>query len=167
MVLADQSLRDWESKNFSAPVDQFFLLAAFSLENLLKGVALSRDPALIGIDKRGHYTLKGILRSHDLVELSRIVGLVLSREELMFCRLAGEASVYWGRYPVPCSSSEPIRGRAVTSSAFEFFGEFFVRTEQMYPQDCLAQAAITDQSNAEARERYRENMRDVGAEPLR
>lgn len=70
------------------------LLAALTIENLLKGVCVSREPAL---DKNGSFRLK----THKLLDLLDRINVPLNDEEQNLVERL-EVFLEWaGRYPVP------------------------------------------------------------------
>lgn len=83
----------------------YLLLAAFSLENLLKGIAVARDPQLVANGE-----LAPALRSHGLLSIARDVAkVVLNGPQRQTCGILESAIPTWGRYPVAKRSSTVIR----------------------------------------------------------
>ena len=108
--------------NHSSTLDQFVLLAAFALENILKGYVIFKEPNLVANGK-----LEGILRSHALLALAERAGVDLTPEENRFCVLASSAAVSWGRYPITDSSNKTIAGTTVHSRSVAVFESLFDR----------------------------------------
>ncbi len=76
--------------------DGFWLLAAFSLENLLKGILVAREPDLVQEQR-----LEKPLCSHRLLEMARRAHLDVNVIEAFFLEVASEYSTWAGKYPVP------------------------------------------------------------------
>lgn len=108
-------------------MNQFVLLAAFSLENLFKGLVLFKEPHLI---RRGKLT--GILKSHDLLSLAARADVSLAPEEHRFCVIASNAAVYWGRYPVSDSADTVVSSSMVCARSFPVFDNLFQRASALY-----------------------------------
>jgi hypothetical protein len=84
----------------SGPIKVYFMLLAYAIENLFKGVLIRKN---INYRKEFESKLKfpSELSSHDLVTLAQMAGLRLSlkREELL--RRFTRCAEWDGRYPVP------------------------------------------------------------------
>lgn len=82
---------------FYAVSRPYLMLAGFALENLLKGILIAENPALIA---RG--TLGSEIKTHNLTRLlDKIVSVKATKVEREFCSTASDALPYWGRYPIP------------------------------------------------------------------
>jgi hypothetical protein len=71
------------------------LLYAYAIENVLKGLIVANDAAVVdenGISKK--------LKSHDLIELSAAAGVTVHVEEQPILAALSDLSVWAGRYPV-------------------------------------------------------------------
>ena len=71
------------------------LLYAYAIENVLKGLIVANDAAVVdenGISKK--------LKSHDLIELSVAAGVTVHVEEQPIFAALSDLSVWAGRYPV-------------------------------------------------------------------
>ena len=136
-VVAAQVAKDWQhlaecahsQKSPDSPENpyldlfsQFFLLAAFALENVLKGIVVGVEPELTQQGK-----LQGILTSHDLLAISGRAKVPLSPEESRFCELASSASVSWGRYPVSIKAQQQVSSASLSGSSIELFNELYSR----------------------------------------
>ena len=75
----------------------YLLLAAFAVENAMKGVAVARHPALVsgGRIAKSLETHKITLIAKELAEIE------LTVEERSVCEVLEAAIPSWGRYPVP------------------------------------------------------------------
>ena len=134
-VLVSQVSKDWQrleqlaessqDSSVTHPPDlfrQFFLLAAFALENILKGVVVGAEPQLAQGGK-----LQGILTSHDLVAIAQRAKIPLSPEESRFCELASSASVSWGRYPASVKANQHVSSLSITGSSVQVFNDLYSR----------------------------------------
>jgi hypothetical protein len=100
-----RSLPSWDGRAV------YFMLAAFSVENLLKGALVFANVPTNGIMYFRTYSplygeisqgdLPGILKTHDLNELAERLGLQLSPEEEDLLFRLTRAAEWHGRYPVP------------------------------------------------------------------
>jgi hypothetical protein len=71
------------------------LLYAYAMENLLKGLIVANNPAVVDENK-----ISNQLKSHDLVELSVSAGVTVHVEEEPVLAALSELSVWAARYPV-------------------------------------------------------------------
>ena len=106
---------------------QFVLLAAFSLENMLKGLILFKEPGLVTGGKT-----TDVLRSHDLIALADRAGVQLTDDEANLCKLASSASTYWGRYPISNSVGTYIDSYGIGGESIAEFENLFSRLEDIY-----------------------------------
>lgn len=94
-----------------------FMLTGLALENLLKGALVARNIPSLGVftqpRESSYYKefertgeLPRDLRSHDLFDLSRRLGLEFSLDEEDLLRRLSRATDWYGRYPVPIHFSE-------------------------------------------------------------
>jgi hypothetical protein len=72
------------------------LLAALTIENLLKGILVSREAPF---RKRGKFQLK----THKLLDLVARIGLMISEDERFLLERLEEFLEWAGRYPIPVS----------------------------------------------------------------
>ena len=77
----------------------FFLLAAFSMENLLKGILVVREPQLVHQTK-----LDRALCTHNLLSLSQRAKFSLDQLDSFFLYLASEQASWAGKYHTPKTS---------------------------------------------------------------
>lgn len=108
---------------------QFVLLAAFSLENLFKGLVLYKEPNLVNGGKTS-----GILRSHDLLSLANRAEVSLTPKEHRFCVLASSAALYWGRYPISNSAEISLQQTKISGHSVQAFDELFQRVTSLYKE---------------------------------
>jgi hypothetical protein len=73
-----------------------FSLYGSALENVFKGIIVSKDPALISADN-----LSEKLKSHDLVRLARDARIRLSDHEQHVLKWVSEVLIWKARYSVP------------------------------------------------------------------
>jgi hypothetical protein len=83
----------------------YLLLAAFSVENVLKGIAVAHDPQLVANGE-----LAPALRSHGLLSIARDVAkITLDDRQRRTCGVLESAIPTWGRYPVALKASTVVR----------------------------------------------------------
>jgi len=88
----------WDSKDTCGTA---LMLMAFALENLFKGIAVGRQPALV----QGA-SIASSLKKHDLVELASIAREVLSSDQEAACNTLTVYGKWYGRYPAPPSGRD-------------------------------------------------------------
>jgi hypothetical protein len=71
------------------------LLYAYAMENLLKGLIVANNPAVVDENK-----ISSQLKSHDLIQLSASAGVTVHVEEEPVLAALSELSVWAARYPV-------------------------------------------------------------------
>jgi len=111
--LYDAALLLWEHReeqvsSFSHPLKDgltrksfmsrtFILLAALSIENLIKGLLVAQEPSLVANGELGkklkHHKLKTLFNGVSEIELTS--------DEKIFLGMINESITYWGRYPIP------------------------------------------------------------------
>jgi len=103
----------------------FLSLLGFSTEALLKGVIIRDNPS---------YVSNGILSSkltiHDLIALSKIAQLPLSKNEKIFCKQAYKAMMVESRYPIPKGIEKPNYALEIGGHCKEVFTGLY---ERLYP----------------------------------
>lgn len=78
----------------------FFLNFGFSIENLMKGIAIAEKPEKIADFKIS----RTISTNHDLLNLLREIETIeLNKNEKKLLKVLGKAIPTWGRYPIPKS----------------------------------------------------------------
>ncbi|MDO3521847.1 hypothetical protein [Ralstonia pseudosolanacearum] len=126
-----EDIKSWKSsvtlKKPESISSQFLLLAAFSMENIFKGIIVFREPGLVAKNK-----LTGVLKSHSLLKLAKHAKVQLTEDEEHFCNLASSASVNWGRYPTSTEADKSVVYTKVTSEAFRLFDDLFQRTSSKF-----------------------------------
>lgn len=76
----------------------YFLIAGYSIENLLKGLLISEDSNHLREGKISREISSG----HRLDDLaSKIASLSFSKKEIDFLKLLSDAIPSWSRYPIP------------------------------------------------------------------
>lgn len=102
-------------------VNPYLLMAGFSLENLFKGIILIDDQSHISKGK-----LRGqLIASHNLVELLKHTTIKVTESEDAFLKLASEATISFGRYPIPKDMSKHNSRVTITSDNKEFYDSIF------------------------------------------
>ncbi|MCO6496815.1 MAG: hypothetical protein J5I50_04035 [Chitinophagaceae bacterium] len=80
----------------------YFLLAGYSLENLIKAILIVENPTLISENRMNKALLK-----HDLFELyANSRKIRTNKQERNLLSILSEATPYWSRYPVPLNASK-------------------------------------------------------------
>ncbi|WP_173218117.1 hypothetical protein [Paenibacillus alba] len=77
----------------------YMLLAGLSLENVIKGLIISRNPTIV-TDEEVKFSGSG----HKLIELFRLVNISLNNDEIKFLELIEEFIMWAGRYSLPKKS---------------------------------------------------------------
>jgi hypothetical protein len=101
----------------------FFLLAAFSMENLLKGILVVRAPQLVYEKK-----IDRTLCTHNVLLLSQRAGFSLDRLDSFFLYLASEQASWAGKYHTPKTSD--------TQSVTVFGPGYFDAYDRLYGLFC-------------------------------
>ena len=78
------------------------LLYAYAIENVLKGLIVSKRPDLIQEDE-----LHGELKTHDLIKLTKKAKVTVEQHERPVLKALSELSISAGRYPVALEPSWP------------------------------------------------------------
>lgn len=91
--LVGEELADFQ---LSALLSEYFLLAGYALECVLKGYLLALLPELVTEEKR----LDRVLATHDLCQLCRDCAISLSRDERELLALITR-HIVWGKYAAP------------------------------------------------------------------
>jgi hypothetical protein len=102
----------------------FGLLAAFALENLLKGILVWRRPELV-LETR----LDRSLTTHKLVPLARRAGFTLDPFDAYFLEAATEYSTWAGKYHTPKESPGPTFTLASSDANFVAFDRLYSNFE--------------------------------------
>jgi hypothetical protein len=75
----------------------YFLLAGFTIENLLKGILIFQNPSYINKGK-----LSKEVKTHNLIKIySQLKQFELDPEKIILIEKLSNAIPYWGRYPAP------------------------------------------------------------------
>jgi len=122
-VRLNQDRRITESEIVSTISRPYLFLAGLSLENILKGLMIVREP--------GHITrgvLSKELKTHNVRLLcNKISSLILSADEEKFVQQVTDAIPYWGRYPIPLEQNGLMPSVAITPCSRKIFLELFER----------------------------------------
>jgi len=78
-------------------IPSFLLLYGLSIENALKGLLVAKDPCIVKVKVKWKISGGG----HDLIELYKESGLLISADEQEVLGALTEAVLWTGRYPVP------------------------------------------------------------------
>jgi hypothetical protein len=106
----------------------YFMLIAFTVENLLKAAAISTRSLQYKKEFREKLRFPKELRSHDLIRLAERVGLTLEKGEEDLLRRLTRSAVWFGRYPVPLEYPD-IDGRTQFRDGKEYSLSWFGRTD--------------------------------------
>jgi hypothetical protein len=127
----------------------FQLLAGYSIEALLKGILVARDPGAI---KEGR--LPGWLTKHNLEDLLTHAAITLDAPLLAFVRRMRVAVVWSGRYPVP-TSAEAREATVTAADDLEWFEAVWGRLMAEL-RAAIGQASRSDRRRLRAQEQRRE-----------
>src|SRR5207249_3039271 len=115
--LEPEVLRVWESyrermPNMTAPLapdhyqGPYFMLIAFSVENLLKAAAIARNNAEYRAEFRKTLRFPEELKKHDLVKLAELAQVSFNAKEENLLRRLTRSAIWFGRYPAPLDYSK-------------------------------------------------------------
>jgi hypothetical protein len=136
-------------------------LAAFAIENLLKGLVIAADPTLIQpSEARPEQLLHERLRTHELSRLASHADVALSTgEQALLVRLT--EFVRWaGRYPFPVDAMESAPREGAEEGGVTFTSDWFDTLDALFQRlrGELAEAAVRkdrDRTSAAADEKRR------------
>ncbi|MGI8582911.1 MAG: hypothetical protein ACR2KX_11965 [Chitinophagaceae bacterium] len=95
---------DFKERTYTPSLYQpYFLLISLSIENLLKGIVLFNNPALL-TDKLHHS-----IQTHDLVRISSFTDINFLRNEKEFFVMASTVIMWYSRYPIPNKANNIIQ----------------------------------------------------------
>ena len=104
----------------------FIFISGLAIENLLKGIILTRKPEYL---KDGKLHKK--LQSHDLKHLSHLANVKLSDEEMNFCNLATDFISSIGRYPIPLSKDQMFLGYSVNRNIQKIINILYIKLRKL------------------------------------
>jgi hypothetical protein len=102
------------------PSRAIYLLMAYSLENLLKGVSVLRDSALVNSGK-----IDGKIKTHNLNKLSTTLGFNLSDAQKHLQDLLSDQCVSNARYPVGRNENLQLDNPTLQEKDFELYRNLF------------------------------------------
>lgn len=79
-------------------IEVYFLLMGYSIENLLKGIVLSKQPGLLDKDKG---KLSNTILTHNLVKLAKNCDINITLDERHLLEALTTSIVWEGKYPTP------------------------------------------------------------------
>jgi len=83
----------------------YYMLVAFAIENILKGIILKRDFEQLTEEARTHNKIPAVLKNHKLRDLAELANIAIdSKEEELLLRLTDNA-IWRGRYPTPITEN--------------------------------------------------------------
>lgn len=106
----------------------YFMLIAFSVENLLKAAAINQNSSSYKEAFREKQKFPKELKSHELLDLAKLVGLQLEDGDEDLLRRLTRSAIWFGRYPAPLDYSE-ISGRAQFNDGKEYSLSWFGRND--------------------------------------
>jgi hypothetical protein len=108
-------------------------LAAFAIENLLKGLAVVADPSLIQPSKDNPQRLIAKeLATHDLNRLARMGNVDLSADESQLLGKLTESIQWAGRYPSPKDATESAPRAGAPTGGASYSSEWFPTLDQLF-----------------------------------
>jgi len=109
----------------------WLLLAAFSIENLLKGILISEHPEYISNGR-----LASNVTNHSLTNLARNINFSeYEPNEINLLEILEEALPTWARYPIPLTVREIQKEKNLTSNIKETFAQLYAKLDRyLYEQ---------------------------------
>lgn len=105
----------------------YLLLSAFAIENVMKGVAVARQPELVSGGK-----IAKALETHSITKVAdKLAGIQLSKEERDVCEILERAIPSWGRYPVPRTIGSLSQEATSSPDLHAAIGALFHRLREM------------------------------------
>ncbi len=102
------------------------LLFGLSIENLVKGYMIARDPNLLAGGK-----LDDKLKTHNISKLfSKIPNFTLTKDELELVKIFDDSIPNWGRYPVPLKPEHYAKERILTQDMHAIYSTLFSRLDK-------------------------------------
>ena len=112
-----------------------YMLMGMSLEALLKGCLIVKDPSLIEND-----ALKPEILKHDLLQLLLKAKIKLSQSEKLFCNTLTEYIIWSGRYPIPKGVSKVPDTLFFVNNGWQIFNDLFYRILTSVPHEEIDKA---------------------------
>lgn len=106
----------------------YFMLAAYSCENLLKAALIMRNVVRYKDEFQQTKRFPKDLQSHDLFKLAQKAGVALTASEEGILRRLTRSAVWSGRYPVPIKYGD-VAGREVFSDGEDRSVSWFARDD--------------------------------------
>jgi len=104
----------------------WLLLAAFSIENLLKGILIYEHPEYIS-----NGCLASNVTNHSLTNLARNINLSeYEPNEIKLLEILEEALPAWGRYPIPLTAREIQKEKNLTCNIKETFDQLYAKLDR-------------------------------------
>lgn len=99
-----------------------YLLMSYSIENLLKGIAILYNPSLVTKGK-----LEKEIKTHDLNSLAELVGINLEKEFISFQSMLSAQCISNARYPVGLNENIELENPSITDNDYEKYRNLFER----------------------------------------
>ena len=103
-----------------------FLLMTYSLENLLKGIRILRDPDLVNKGK-----LSKELKTHELNRLTETTQIVIEEKEKIFQEYLSKLCVANARYPIGLNENQQLKHPSIKEDDFKSYFTLFKKYRQI------------------------------------
>jgi hypothetical protein len=127
LIRSDRDKRIARSDPFRGSIVQsphsraYLLLAAFAMENALKGIAVARNPQLVANGR-----LAECLTSHGLLSIAdKHAKISLTVSQRTTCGVLESAIPTWGRYPVAKKATVIVREKSASDAVERDVDELF------------------------------------------
>lgn len=107
-----------------------FLLMAYSLENLLKGIVILMDPNLVNKGK-----MDSNLKSHNLNKLTILADISIPQEEIEFQDYISKLCVANARYPIGLNENQILKHPSIENRDFEIYDSLFLKYREILTKD--------------------------------
>lgn len=107
-----------------------FLLMTYSLENLLKGIRILRDPNLVNNGK-----LSKDLKTHDLNRLIESTQIMIEEKEKIFQDYLSKLCVANARYPIGSNENKQLKHPSIKEEDFKVYFRLFIKYQQILVEE--------------------------------
>ena len=117
-----------EKENIKRPFASrsIFLLMTYSLENLLKGIRILRDPNLVNKGK-----LSKELKTHELNRLTESTKIVIDEKGKLFQEYLYKLCVANARYPIGLNEHQQLKQPSIKEDDFESYFTLYEKYRQI------------------------------------
>jgi hypothetical protein len=109
-----------EEFRFPANSRALYLLMSYSLENLLKGIAVLRNPSLVNTGK-----LDKQVKTHILNDLTTLLEINIDKESLSFQRILSTQCTSNSRYPIGLNENIELEKPIATARDLELYTSLY------------------------------------------